>query len=212
MKPAKPTKETLSRSYILETTLKIIDQIGLNKFSMRKLGQDMNVSPMAVYRYFPNQDALFDGLVEWIWQAALVEKEYSTADSWQEQLIGIMTHLRQALLEHPNTLPLISTHPLVTKTEFILVENILVELRRKGLELQPTTVFLINSLTAYTMGFVWAEAIEPKHGGQIDSTLMKELQDDSELLNSLLKSIQNKQFTSEEQFLMGIRAILVGWK
>ncbi|KRN28032.1 transcriptional regulator [Liquorilactobacillus mali] len=167
---------------------------------------------MAVYRYFPNQDALFDGLVEWIWQAALVEKEDSTADSWQEQLIGIMTHLRQALLEHPNTLPLISTHPLVTKTEFILVEKILVELRRKGLELQPTTVFLINSLTAYTMGFVWAEAIEPKHGGQIDSTLMKELQDDSELLNSLLKSIQNKQFTSEEQFLMGIRALLAGWK
>ncbi|KRN09332.1 transcriptional regulator [Liquorilactobacillus mali KCTC 3596 = DSM 20444] len=179
---------------------------------MRKLGEDMNVSPMAVYRYFPNQDALFDGLVEWIWQAALIEKEDSTNDGWQEQLIDIMTHLRQALLKHPNALPLISTHPLVTKTEFILVENILVNLKRKGLELQPTTVFLINSLTSYTLGFVWTEAIEPKHGGQVDSVLMKELQDGSELLNSLLKSIQDKQFTSEEQFLMGIRAILVGWK
>ncbi|MDV7758606.1 TetR/AcrR family transcriptional regulator [Liquorilactobacillus mali] len=212
MKPTKPTKETLSRSYILETTLKIIDQIGLHKFSMRKLGEDMNVSPMAVYRYFPNQDALFDGLVEWIWQAALIEKEDSTNDGWQEQLINIMTHLRQALLKHPNALPLISTHPLVTKAEFILVENILVNLKKKGLELQPTTVFLINSLTSYTLGFVWTEAIEPKHGGHVDSVLMKELQDGSELLNSLLKSIQDKQFTSEEQFLMGIRAILVGWK
>ncbi|MFT8477398.1 MAG: TetR/AcrR family transcriptional regulator [Liquorilactobacillus sp.] len=212
MHSAKPTKETLSKDYILETTLRIIDQSGLQKFSMRKLGHDMDVSPMAVYRYFPNQNTLFDGLVEWIWQTALFEKKDSVYIDWQEQISAIMIHLRETLLKHPNALPLISTHPLVTKTEFILVEDILVKLKMNGLEIKPTTVFLINSLSAYTLGFVWAEAIEPEHGGQVNPALMKDLQATSKLLNSLLTSLQNEQFTSDEQFLMGVRAILTGWK
>ncbi|MFT9456515.1 MAG: TetR/AcrR family transcriptional regulator [Liquorilactobacillus hordei] len=212
MNSAKPTKETLSKAYILNITLKLIDQSGLQKFSMRKLGQDMNVSPMAVYRYFPNQGALFDGLVEWIWQTALLEKKNSIYNDWQEQIIVIMCHLRETLLKHPNALPLISTHPLVTKSEFMLVENILVKLKENGLVIKPTTVFLINSLTAYTLGFVWAEAIEPEQGGQVNSSLMKDLQNESQLLSNLLASLQDKQFTSEEQFLMGIKALLAGWR
>ncbi|MBA1393088.1 TetR/AcrR family transcriptional regulator, partial [Lactobacillus sp. XV13L] len=64
----KPTRETLSKAYILQETLILIDQEGVNKFSMRKLGKKMNVSPTAVYRYFPNQGALFDGIVELVWQ------------------------------------------------------------------------------------------------------------------------------------------------
>lgn len=38
--------------------------------------------------------------------------------------------LQQILLKHPKTLTLISTHLLVTKTEFILVENILIGLKK----------------------------------------------------------------------------------
>ncbi len=59
MKPVKPTKTTLSRSYILQVALELLDQEDLQKFTMRKLGQEMSVSPMAVYRYFPNQEAPF---------------------------------------------------------------------------------------------------------------------------------------------------------
>ncbi|KRL01149.1 TetR/AcrR family transcriptional regulator [Liquorilactobacillus capillatus] len=212
MEPLKPTKETLSRKYILQATLKLIDKVGLQKFTMRKLGQQMNVSPMAVYRYFSNQGALFDGLVEWIWEKALVFKTDSQHDNWQGQIILIMSGLRKNLLEHPKILPLVSTHPMVTRTEFMLIEDILRKLKAAGMEIQPTTVFLINSLTVYTLGFVWAEAVEPEHGGQINPTLMEELQAKSVLWGELLKTLQEDQFTKKQQFLMGINALLAGWK
>ncbi|KRL12418.1 TetR/AcrR family transcriptional regulator [Schleiferilactobacillus perolens] len=212
MKPAKPTRDTLSRSYILQTALALIDQKNLQQFSMRKLGQEMGVSPMAVYRYFPNQGALFDALVELIWQNALTLKSESTNGSWQAQVIRLMSQLRQTLLAHPHVLPLISTHPLTTESEFTLAEEFVTSLQSEGLTIQPTTVFLINSLTAYTLGFVWAEAVEPADGGKTDPQLLENLQTRSDVLHQLMKPILDNQFTSDQQFLMGINALLSGWQ
>ncbi|GAF41951.1 transcriptional regulator [Agrilactobacillus composti DSM 18527 = JCM 14202] len=212
MSSQKPTKETLSHTYILQTALALLDHVGLQKFTMRQLGKQMQVSPMAIYRYFPNQGALFDGLVELIWQKSLAPKPNKIHDDWQAQTIALMSQFRQTLLSHPNILPLISTHPIVTQSEFILVEKFLTYLKSSGLAIQPTTVFLINSLTAYTLGFVWAEAIEPKHGGETDSNVMQALQNQTPLLNELMKPLQDNKFTSDQQFLMGIRAILRGWQ
>ncbi|SYW08435.1 Transcriptional regulator (fragment) [Oenococcus oeni] len=94
-----------------------------------------------------------------------------------------------------------STHPLVTQSEFVLVEKILISLETKGLKIQTTTVFLINSLTLYTLGFVWAEAIELEDGGKTDPKLLKELQDKSVVLNQLMKLLQdNRVINDKEQF------------
>lgn len=212
MKPQKPTKDTLNKNYILNTALDLIDKDTLSKFNMRKLGKEMGVSQMAVYRYFDSQGALFDDLVELIWKKALLIRTNSPKNTWQEQLINSMAQLRQALLKHPNVLPLISTHPLVTQTQFALIEDILNGLKTKGLEIQPTTVFLINSLTAYTLGFVWTEAIEPKNGGKPDLQVLENIQKKSDILNLLLSPLQDKKFTSDEQFQLGIKALINGWK
>lgn len=208
----RPTKETLSRSYILDTALALIDQKGLAQFSMRKLGQAMTVSPMAVYRYFPNQGALFDGLVEMIWRQALTIAAGTGTSTWQEDVIGVMTQFRQTLLKHPNVLTLLSTHPLVTESEFALVAEILTALRKKGLEITTTTVFLINALTAYTLGSVWTEAIAPADGGEIEPALMQGLPAQSAVIQQLLAPIQDGQYTPDEQYLMGLNALLRGWK
>lgn len=212
MKPVKPTKTTLSRSYILQVALELLDQEDLQKFTMRKLGQEMSVSPMAVYRYFPNQEALFDGLVEMLWQRVLVLDQDAANATWQDQVTGLMSRLRQTLLAHPNILPLISTRPLSTHSEFALVEKILTIWTTKGLAIQPTTVFLINSLTAYTLGFVWTEAVNPQSMSELEPNLLSVAHPQSDLLNQFMQPIREQQFTSDEQFLMGIQALLAGWK
>ncbi|ERL65974.1 TetR/AcrR family transcriptional regulator [Schleiferilactobacillus shenzhenensis] len=212
MAAPRPTKETLSRSYILDTALALIDQKGLAQFSMRKLGQAMAVSPMAVYRYFPNQGALFDGVVESIWQQALTIAPGTSSATWQDTVIGVMTQFRRTLLQHPNVLTLLSTHPLVTESEFALVAEILPVLQEKGLQITTTTVFLINSLTAYTLGFVWAEAIPPTPGGQPDPALMQNLPAPSASVRELLAPIEKNQYTPDQQYLMGLNALLRGWE
>lgn len=211
MKPVKPTKPTLSHTYILQVALGLLDREDLQKFSMRKLGQEMAVSPMAVYRYFPNQEALFDGVVEMLWRNVLTIDPATADEPWQQQIIHLMTRLRQTLLAHPHVLPLISSRPLATRSEFALVDKILTAWTKKGFKIQSTTVFLINSLTAYTVGFVWTEAVNPQTVDNSESQGQVTPRHSSKTLQTFMQPIENQKFTDDEQFLMGIHAILTGW-
>ena len=49
---------------IVESAIALLDAEGADAFSMRKLGTHLGVDPMAVYHYFPNKTALFDGIVD----------------------------------------------------------------------------------------------------------------------------------------------------
>ncbi|MFF9132678.1 MULTISPECIES: TetR/AcrR family transcriptional regulator [unclassified Streptomyces] len=54
----------LSRERVLATALELVDREGLSALSMRRLGAELGVEAMALYRYAEGKDALLDGLVE----------------------------------------------------------------------------------------------------------------------------------------------------
>ncbi|MER6347150.1 TetR/AcrR family transcriptional regulator C-terminal domain-containing protein [Streptomyces sp. NPDC001595] len=54
----------LSRERVLASALEIVDRDGLSGLSMRRLGAELGVEAMALYRYASGKDALLDGLVE----------------------------------------------------------------------------------------------------------------------------------------------------
>src|SRR5258706_15861472 len=54
----------LSRERVLATALEVVDREGLSALSMRRLGAELGVEAMALYRYADSKDALLDGLVE----------------------------------------------------------------------------------------------------------------------------------------------------
>lgn len=115
---------------------------------MRKLGQEMAVSPMAVYRYFPNQVPLLAGVVEMLWRAVLTIAPATAEAPWQQQIIHLKPRYCQTLLAHPHVLPLISARPLATRSAFALVDKILTAWTKMRFCIQSTLVFQLNSLTA----------------------------------------------------------------
>jgi AcrR family transcriptional regulator len=54
----------LTKERVLASALEIVDRDGLSGLSMRKLGAELGVEAMALYRYASGKDALLDGLVE----------------------------------------------------------------------------------------------------------------------------------------------------
>src|SRR4051812_47064186 len=54
----------LSRERVLAAALALVDREGLSALSMRRLGAELGVEAMALYRYAASKDALLDGLVE----------------------------------------------------------------------------------------------------------------------------------------------------
>lgn len=106
----RPMRPTLSREYIAATALALVDDIGRDRFSMRKLGAELGVDPMAVYRYFADQEALFDGIAEVLFDELDVES-LPWDGPWRDLAERYTHRLRDVLLAHPHAVTIFATRP-----------------------------------------------------------------------------------------------------
>jgi len=120
----------LSRAAVLDGALSLLDDAGLDAFSMRALGTRLGADPMAVYHYFPSRTALLDGVVERIF-AEVVPPE-RTGD-WTVDVTASTHAFRDAVLAHPAAIPLMAMRPAVTPDAFRITESLLEALAPAGL-------------------------------------------------------------------------------
>lgn len=90
-----PGRVPLSQERIIAAALDLADTRG--DFSMRALGEKLGVDPMAIYRHFPNKDALLDALVD----AALADLAPVAVGIPIERLRQLCLDFRSALVAHP---------------------------------------------------------------------------------------------------------------
>ncbi len=105
-----PTRPTLTREYIAAIALELLDTIGRDKFSMRKLGAELGFDPMAVYRYFADQEALFDGIAETLFRE-LDTETLPWQGPWRVLAKEYAHRLRDTLLSHPHAVTIFATRP-----------------------------------------------------------------------------------------------------
>lgn len=114
----------LSRERVLATALEVVDRDGLSGLSMRKLGAELGVEAMALYRYADGKDALLDGLVEafcleleqTLEQAApdSADRPGTGTEGWRRHLHRIAGGTYAVAMRHPNVVPLLATRMLST--------------------------------------------------------------------------------------------------
>ncbi|RKS05918.1 TetR family transcriptional regulator [Nocardiopsis sp. Huas11] len=163
---AQPARPPLSRDSVLRAALAIVDREGPEKLTMRRLGGELGVDPMAVYRHVPNKSALFDGITEVIWGSVDVDG-IDVAGTWRDELVGVMRSLRDALRAHPRAVVILGTRPVAGPELFALLERMLGRLAAAGMPANADAAELLNILVTYTTGHVLAEAGEPV-GGETD--------------------------------------------
>jgi len=61
-----PETSTLGRN-LLTRSIEMINEIGLEKFTFRKLAQELNTTESSIYRYFENKQKLLLYLSSWYW-------------------------------------------------------------------------------------------------------------------------------------------------
>ncbi|MFT4470657.1 TetR/AcrR family transcriptional regulator C-terminal domain-containing protein [Arthrobacter sulfonylureivorans] len=103
----------LDRQRILEAGKVFIEQHGVRQLSMRRLGAELDVEAMSLYRYVPSREDLLDGIVE-----SVVDELYSDPEvyvepryGWQDYLLRLAHGLRRLAMKHPQVFPLIATRP-----------------------------------------------------------------------------------------------------
>jgi TetR/AcrR family transcriptional regulator, tetracycline repressor protein len=207
--PDRPTRPALTREYILRTALALIDRDGVAAFSMRRLGAELGVDPMAIYHYLPNKAVLFDGIVERIW----AEVPLDTAPPgrpWTEQAATAMRQFRAALRAHPRAVPIVGTHPAVTPTMLDLLDHALGQLTGAGLA-AADAIDLLNCLAAYTIGHVLAELGEPVGGQDTPPETVYAaltLQTHPHLVAAFAGGYG---YQPDQQFERGLTALIAGW-
>ncbi|MGH1553673.1 TetR/AcrR family transcriptional regulator [Streptomyces sp. L7] len=153
----------LSRERLLASALELVDREGLSALSMRRLGAELGVEAMALYRYAASKDALLDGLVEALY-LELQERLATGAEApkWRTELHRIALATYEVCMAHPQAVPLLTTRmlavPLARRPLAVLRqhERVIALLRDAGFgETRSATVF--RAFTAWVLGYVSME-------------------------------------------------------
>ena len=88
------SRERLTRERIVEAALRIVDSEGLPALNMRRLGEDLQVRAMALYKHFPNKSAILDGAVESMLGGLA---EATSGEDWREGFRATFLSLRALL-------------------------------------------------------------------------------------------------------------------
>jgi TetR/AcrR family transcriptional regulator, tetracycline repressor protein len=89
-----PEPARLSRERIVKTAFGLLEREGWEALSMRRLAQELDVWPMAAYRYFRDKDELVDALVDY----AVAEMDLpSGRGPWRAQIRRLLGAARRTL-------------------------------------------------------------------------------------------------------------------
>ena len=155
-----PEGQALSRETIVAAALELIDQHGLEAFSLRGVAKSLSVFPTAVYWYVDSKERL---LAEAVALAFGPEEAPNPSADWRTDIRKLFHRWRTAIRRHPNIAPAVGTQ-LVSNTEvqFELVERILGDLSRAGFK-GSSLVGAYNSVIASLVGFVTQEFATMPH-------------------------------------------------
>jgi len=103
----------LTRERIVDAAVDFIDEHGLSGLTMRRLGNELGVEAMALYRYVPGKEELLDLIVETLIEGMQRDDDVldSSRDGWQDFLIRLAHGVRRVALEHPKAFPLVASRP-----------------------------------------------------------------------------------------------------
>jgi AcrR family transcriptional regulator len=85
---------------VAERALRLGDEAGVEAVTIRRLAQELGVTPMALYWHFKNKDELLVGIVDHA--LATVRADRAAGDPWQRQLRAMVESLVVVMRQHPS--------------------------------------------------------------------------------------------------------------
>jgi AcrR family transcriptional regulator len=91
-------REPLTKERILRAAVALADEGGVESLSMRRIAQELDVVPMALYKHVANKDEMLDGMVD----VVVGEIDPPLADGdWKTAIRERVLSARRSLLRHP---------------------------------------------------------------------------------------------------------------
>jgi AcrR family transcriptional regulator len=158
--PAREVRQArprLSRERVLEAAVVLADGAGIEALSMRKLGDQLGVEAMSLYKHVANKDDLLDGMVDRVF----AEIELSTGEPcWRTAVRGRAVSVREVLRRHPWAVPLMQSRTNPGPSTLGHLDALIGVLRGAGFSV-VLTAHALSAVDAYVYGFAMQEKALP---------------------------------------------------
>jgi TetR/AcrR family transcriptional regulator, tetracycline repressor protein len=134
----------LSKRAVVDRALKLADADGLDALTIRKLAQDLGVTPMALYWHFRSKEELLEGMAERVWSEIDVHVDPSVP--WWAQLQAGLESLIRMLRAHPAAPQLVLEHEKQNEAALRATEATLEILRGAGFDPQHASEIARSTL------------------------------------------------------------------
>lgn len=196
--------------------MKIVDAEGIDRLTMRRLADDLDVGTMTLYGYFRTKDEILDGMADLI--LGEMTADGPRMDDPGEAVLYVANALRAAMRKHPSVVRLFSSRPIsglgALRGGF---EGPLAVLQAAGFH-GETAVRVFGTLLTYTLGFTLYQLPRPWGPESPDVAEHRrrrrafyESLSIAEFPNLVQLAEPMTAIASEEQFEWGLRAIVAGF-
>lgn len=113
----------LDAERIVDAAMALTRRHGLQGFSMRRLADDLGVTAMAPYSYFPSKEALLDAVTHQVFAQVKVPSHDGLEPPWDEQLRTFAWAVHDVLVEYPGVADQIYTYQRFPASAVPLVDH-----------------------------------------------------------------------------------------
>jgi len=210
MAPSEDTsrRPALSRERVLQSAVDLADREGLGALTMRRLGSELGVEAMSLYKHVANKEEILDGIVELV--VGEVEIPARTTD-WKEAMRRRAKSARDVLSRHSWAIGLLEARGSTGSASLRYADAILGNLRSAGFTIENAAhAFWV--LDSFVYGHVIQETSMPI--GASDQTtdsetiLEQDTIDEYPHLVEIGEHALRSEFSFDSEFEFGLDLIL----
>jgi AcrR family transcriptional regulator len=149
----RPNSGRLSRERIVEAAVALADEIGFEACSMRKLAEELDAAPMALYRHVVSKEDLLDGMIDVVFGEIDVPSGQS---DWKAEMRQRAIETRAALSRHRWANGLMESRTNAGPANARYHNDFMGCLREAGFPFRQA-VHAYNAVQSYTYGFALQE-------------------------------------------------------
>jgi len=155
----------VNRDMVIRAGLKLLNDVGLERLTLRLLGRELKIQAATVYWHFRSKEELIDAMATMVLAegAALLIPAKDSID-WGVWAASFGTGLRRTLLAYRDGARMVAGTRLTDTTYMKAAERIAAKVIESGFTVRQTVV-LLSTIYNYTLSFVMEEqAVFPRPG------------------------------------------------
>ncbi len=200
----------LSKERVLKAAVTLADEIGIESLSMRKLGQELGVKAMSLYKHVANKDDILDGIVDIV--AGEIDVP-SIGGDWKKAMRRRATSAHEVLMRHPWATMLIVSRANVGPAMLRYVDTTIGCLKQAGFS-YPMADHAWNAIDSHVYGFTLQKLnfpFEPDEYAKVAEAYLPMIPADRyPYLNGLSQQVIGGHHDGLHEFEFGLNLILDG--